>query len=99
MTVKKQKPKTLREYKWQEEFKLQRSEWKKQYRAEKKAEYISASTIEQRRAFIELMRGGNISVACAAEKVGISTSHAVDVYYKNHKKVFYHTLVEPEKVK
>lgn len=97
MTAKKQK--TLREYKWEEESKAQQRDWHKQYRAKKKEEYTSASTIEQRREFIELMRGGNISVACAAEKVGITTSHAVDVFYKNHKKVFYHTLVEPDKVK
>lgn len=97
--IKKSVKKTLREYKWEEEFKAQQRNWHKEYNAKKKAEYEISSTKEQRRNFIELMRAGNISVACAAEKVGITTTHAVDVYYKNHKKVFYYILVEPDKVK
>lgn len=90
---------TLRQYRYAEELKVQKRQWLKEYRAEKKAEYENSSTLEQRRSFIELMRDGNISVACAAEKVGITTEHAIHVYFRNHRKVFYLTLVDPEKVK
>lgn len=98
MTEKTRK-KSLAQYRYEDEYRSYSRKWNSEYRKKKLDAYNAASTIDQRKAFIESIRAGEKFEAAMAFAGITDKEHARDVYYRNLKKKFYYTLADPDKVK
>lgn len=93
------KKKTLREYKFEDDFKSYKREWIKKYKQEKREEYLAASTLDQRKLLIAALRDG-LPFTEAMDHAGITDKTvAQNIYFRNLKKVTHYVLREVDKVK